>query len=88
VHVPSGGATHDFSDLRVPIRHQANHRSVVHLGDGCWIGSGSVVMADVGCDAVVGAGSVVTKPLPARAVAAGVPAKVIRYRTDAGAASA
>lgn len=80
VHVPSGGATHDFTDLAVPIRLQAHHRSVVHIGDGAWIGSAAVVMADVGADTVVGAGSVVTRPLPPYVVAAGAPAKVIRPR--------
>ena len=81
VHIPSGGATHDFSNLTVPIRLQPHHRSVVRIGAGSWIGSASVVMADVGADAVVGAGSVVTKVIPEYAVAAGSPARVIRMRT-------
>jgi acetyltransferase-like isoleucine patch superfamily enzyme len=85
VHIPSGGATHDFTDLNVPIRQQPHHRSMVRIGEGSWIGSNCVVMADVGADTVVGAGSVVTKPIPARAVAAGVPARVIRMRTDGSA---
>jgi acetyltransferase-like isoleucine patch superfamily enzyme len=38
------------------------------------------VLADVGAGTVVGAGSVVTKPLPAGVLAAGVPCKVIRER--------
>jgi virginiamycin A acetyltransferase len=81
VHIPSGGATHDFSDLSVPIRQQPHHRSVVHIGAGSWIGSACVVMADVGRETVVGAGSVVTRSLPEYAVAAGVPARVVRMRT-------
>jgi len=39
-------------------------------------------MADVGRDSVVGAGAVVTRPLPAECIAAGVPARVIRYRVE------
>ncbi len=81
VHIPSGGATHDFSDLSVPIRLQPHHRSVVHIGAGSWIGSACVVMADVGLETVVGAGSVVTRSLPDYAVAAGAPARVVRMRT-------
>jgi virginiamycin A acetyltransferase len=81
VHIPSGGATHDFSDLSIPIRLQAQHRSQVRIGAGSWIGSASVVMADVGRETVVGAGSVVTRPLPDYAVAVGAPARVIRLRT-------
>ena len=81
VHIPSGGATHDFSDLTVPIRLQPHHRSVVRVGEGSWIGSAAVVMADVGRHTVVGAGSIVTRELPDFAVAAGSPARVIRMRT-------
>jgi acetyltransferase-like isoleucine patch superfamily enzyme len=82
VHIPSGGATHDFSDLSVPIRAQPHHRSVVRIGTGSWIGSACTVMANIGRDAVVGAGSVVTRPLPDYAIAAGVPARVIRSRRE------
>jgi virginiamycin A acetyltransferase len=87
VHIPSGGATHDFSDLTVPIRSQPHHRSIVRIGRGSWIASACIVMADVGRDTVVGAGSVVTRPLPAYVVAAGSPARVIRSRGDASASA-
>ena len=46
------------------------------------IGSGAVVMADVGPHSVVAAGAVVTKPVPEWVIAGGVPAKVIRGRKD------
>jgi acetyltransferase-like isoleucine patch superfamily enzyme len=82
VHVPSGGATHDISDLTVPIRDQAHHRRRVRIGAGAWIGSAAVVMADVGRDTVVGAGAVVTRPLPDAVIAGGVPARVIRPRAE------
>jgi acetyltransferase-like isoleucine patch superfamily enzyme len=39
-------------------------------------------MADVGRDTIVGAGAVVTKPLPDEVIAAGVPARVIRSRRE------
>ena len=82
VHVPSGGKTHFIDDPEVPIRNQGGIRSLVTIGEGAWIASGSVVMADVGKGTVVGAGSVVTKPLPDHVVAAGVPAKIIRSRRE------
>ena len=41
---------------------------------------GAVVMADVGDQTIVGAGAVVTTPLPDRVVAAGVPARVVKSR--------
>ena len=80
VHIPSGGKTHYFDDPTRPIREQGGERSVVTIGEGAWIGSASVILADVGRGTVVGAGSVVTKPLPDYVLAAGVPARVIRPR--------
>lgn len=82
VHVTSGRHTHDVSQVDVPIRDQATTRTLVRIGAGTWIGSGAIVMADVGKNSVVGAGSVVTKPLPDDVVAAGVPARVIRQRLN------
>lgn len=82
VHVPSGGQTHHFADPTVPIRDQGGERKVVTIGAGAWIGSAAIVLADVGAGTIVGAGSVVTKPLPPNVIAAGVPAKVIRGRFE------
>ncbi len=52
----------------------------VILEDGCWIGAGAIVLAGVkiGANAVVGAGSVVTKDVPADTVVVGSPARVIK----------
>jgi virginiamycin A acetyltransferase len=80
VHVPSGARTHGTADLTRPIREQAHERTLVTIGAGAWIGSAAIIMADVGEGTVVGAAAVVTRPLPAQVVAAGVPAKVIRER--------
>ena len=80
VHVPSGARTHETADLDTPIREQGGTRTLVRIGKGTWIGSSAVVMADVGEACIVGAGSVVTKPIPDRVLAAGVPARVIRSR--------
>jgi acetyltransferase-like isoleucine patch superfamily enzyme len=82
VHVTSGAQTHGFADLSRPIREQEGTPTCVRIGAGAWIGSAAVVMADVGRDTVVGAGAVVTKPLPDRVIAAGVPARVLRGRTE------
>jgi virginiamycin A acetyltransferase len=80
VHIPSGSQTHGTADLARPIREQERVRRLVTVGRGAWIGSAAVVMADVGADTVVGAGSVVTKPIPPLVMAAGNPARVIRER--------
>jgi virginiamycin A acetyltransferase len=84
VHVPSGAKTHGTADLDMPIREQPGTLTMVTIGQGTWVGSGAVVMADVGRDCVIAAGSVVTRPIPDRVIAGGVPATVIRTRTARG----
>ncbi|MDY3558989.1 acyltransferase [Gemmata sp. JC673] len=83
VQIPSGGMTHYFNDPTKPIREQGGERKLVTVGAGAWVGSGAIVLADVGKGTVVAAGSVVTKPLSDNVIAAGVPAKVIRNRFEA-----
>lgn len=83
VHVTSGARTHGIDDPSRPIREQAGAVTPVRIGAGAWVGSAAVVMADVGRDTVVGAGAVVTKPLPDGVVAAGVPARILRPRSRA-----
>ena len=80
VHIPSGGATHGIDDVSRPIRDQPGARTLVRIGEGTWVGSAAIILADVGKHCVIGAGSVVTKPLPDYVVAAGVPARVIKSR--------
>ena len=81
VHITSGRQTHGTGDVAKPIREQEGQPALVRVGAGAWIGSAAVVMADVGANSVIGAGSVVTKPIPDAVVAAGVPATVIRPRS-------
>jgi virginiamycin A acetyltransferase len=83
VHITSGSETHGTEEVTRPIREQARPKTLVTVGTGAWIGSAAVVMADVGHDSVVGAGSVVTRPVPPLVMAAGVPARVIRERAPA-----
>lgn len=51
---------------------------------GASVGSGSTILCNVtvGENAIVGAGSVVTKDVPANAIVAGNPAKVLRFITE------
>lgn len=54
------------------------------VSKGASIGSGSTILSNVniGENAIVGAGSVVTKDVPANAVVAGNPARILRYLTS------
>lgn len=79
-HLLSGGQIHGTADPTRPIREQEGIITHIHLGAGCWIGAGAVVMADVGANSIVGAGAVVVKAVPANTIAAGVPARVVRSR--------
>jgi virginiamycin A acetyltransferase len=88
VSVMNGGSQHGIERLDVPIREQPGVWPRITIGRDSWIGDRAVVLANVGKHCVVGAGSVVTKPLPDYAIAVGVPAKVIRYRNEVAATEA
>jgi acetyltransferase-like isoleucine patch superfamily enzyme len=84
VSVTNGNAQHGTDRLDIPVREQPGRWPRVTIGRDSWVGDRAVVMADVGRHCVIGAGSVVTKPVPDYAVAVGVPCRVIRYRTGVG----
>lgn len=52
----------------------------VHIGKGVWIGANVTILpgAEIGDFAVIGAGSVVARNIPARSVAVGIPARVVK----------
>lgn len=84
VSVTNGSAQHGIERLDVPIREQPGAWPRITIGRDSWIGERAVVMADVGRHCVIGAGAVVTRPVPDYAVAVGVPARVVRYRKAPG----
>ena len=65
-----------------PLAYQYN--MPVHIGKNCWLGAGVIVLPGVtiGDNTVIGAGSVVTKDVPANVVAVGNPCKVLREIND------
>lgn len=72
---------HRFDDVTRPIIDQGHYASrPVRIARGAWVGAASVLLPGVtiGENAVVGAGSVVTRDVPAFTVAAGNPAKVLK----------
>jgi acetyltransferase-like isoleucine patch superfamily enzyme len=73
---------HRFEDSEISIQDQGVSRKGIHIEDDVWIGN-SVIILDgvhIGNGAVIGAGSVVTKDIPANAVVVGNPARILRYR--------
>lgn len=75
-------ATHPISPALREKGYQYN--LPVHIGKNCWLGAGVIVLpgVSIGENTVVGAGSVVTKDLPANVVAAGNPCRVLREITE------
>lgn len=53
----------------------------VKIEDGVWIGRGAIILPEVtvGRNSVIGAGSVVTRSIPANHVAVGNPCRVIKH---------
>ncbi len=75
---------HRFDRLDIPVREQGAVSAPVHIGRNVWLGAKVTVVKGVriGDNAVIGANAIVTRDIPANAVAAGVPARVLRYRTE------
>ena len=76
------GGDHDFSDPSKSILEQGRKSDGVQIGEGAWIGAGAKVLdgVSIGDKAIIGAGAVVTRDVPAQAVAVGIPAKVVSNR--------
>ena len=89
VHVLSGKHQHGYARRDIPMALQPGMKSSVRIGHGAWIGNGSIVMADVGEESIIGAGSVVVSAIPPWSIAAGSPARVVGdRRTDSGSTQA
>jgi acetyltransferase-like isoleucine patch superfamily enzyme len=80
VDILAGRYTHRFDDLSKPICEQDHVFRQVRIGRNAWIGNSAVVMDDVGDDTIIGAGSVVVKPIPAGTIAVGNPCIVKKER--------
>lgn len=83
VHVLSGNKQHRFEDTTKPIQAQGGSFNKVQIGEDCWIGNASLVMADVPQHCIIAAGSVVTKPITAEyGIYAGNPTKLVKNRVE------
>ena len=81
------GGDHDFSDPAAAVLAQGRRSSGIAIGAGAWLGAGAKILdgVTIGDGAVVGAGAVVREAVPAGAIAAGVPARVVGQRAPVGA---
>jgi acetyltransferase-like isoleucine patch superfamily enzyme len=79
----AGGGNYHFERTDIPISEQGmDFKGGIRIEDNCWIGANTVVLdgVTIGHDAIVGAGSVVSRDLPPLSIAIGNPAKIIRTR--------
>jgi acetyltransferase-like isoleucine patch superfamily enzyme len=73
---------HNVAEVERPIRLQGIYKRDVRVGNNVWIGYGSQILrgVTVGDNSIIGASAVVTKDVPANAVVAGAPARIVRMR--------
>lgn len=76
------GGDHDFSDPSAAVLAQPRKSAGVSIGDGAWLGAGAKILDGVaiGEHAVIGAGAVVRSDVEPRAIAVGIPARVVSSR--------
>lgn len=74
-------ANYRFNDGH-PVTEQAMEEADVIIGNDVWLGAGVIVLpgARIGDGAVIAAGAVVRGEIPAMAIAAGMPARVVSWR--------
>lgn len=80
VTILGGRGQHNIQRLDIPVGQQGGVYSLVRIGRDVWIGNGAIVSDHIGEQAVVGAGSVVVKPVEPRAIVVGNPARVVGTR--------
>lgn len=65
-------------------KHFKGTNEQVNIGDNCYIGLGAKILGtvNIGNNVTIGANAVITKDIPDNAVVGGVPAKVLRIKSD------
>ncbi len=72
---------HGYENADIPYKYQPMYKiAPIIIGRGCWIGQNVVILPGVtiGEMSIIGANSVVTGSIPARCIAIGAPAKIIK----------
>ncbi len=75
---------HNYENINLSIRHQGVSRKGIKIGKNCWIGSKVTILdgVSIGNGSIIAAGSVVTKSFSENSIIGGVPAKLLKSRTN------
>lgn len=76
----SGKYGHGIEETDVPIIEQRGNQTKLRIGPDVWFGANCTTIANVGEGCVIGSGSVVVNDIPSWSVAVGNPARVIKRR--------
>ncbi len=82
--VAINGNSYRYDDLETPMCLQEKTSRGIRIGRDVWVGANATLVdgVEIGDGAIVAAGAVVTRDVPARAIVAGVPARLIKSRGD------
>ncbi len=86
-----GGGQYAHDRLDLPMMDQGLMAGApLTVEDDVWVGAGAIILdgLTIGRGCIIGAGSVVTRDLPAYSIVAGVPAKVLRRRENSQSSTA
>jgi acetyltransferase-like isoleucine patch superfamily enzyme len=75
---------HQFLDQKELIRLQGVIRKGIKIGKNCWIGAKVTILdgVSIGDNCIIAAGAVINRDMPSNAVIGGLPARVIRTRSE------
>ncbi|MDI9338947.1 MAG: acyltransferase [Sediminibacterium sp.] len=75
---------HNTGNIQESIRHQGVTRKGIKIGKNCWIGSKVSILdgVEIGDGCIIAAGALVNKTFPPNSVIGGVPARILKQRTN------
>ena len=89
LRIISSNHNYNFVNLQYALQSKIGARispisADVNIGNNVWIGDSVIILAGIkiGNGAVLAAGSIITKDIPAYGIAVGCPAKIIKYRFE------
>lgn len=80
VHILSGKKQHRFSDIKRSIQEQGGEIHKIKIGEDCWIGNQSTILAPISDRSIIAAASLVLEKINPEMIVGGHPAKAIKPR--------